>query len=134
MARTCRVSSNGGLTPVGPGGFGEVEDHRTIAEVNLFDLGDAPDSYATTFGANGPHHNLGGPQLGRRALAPGLADSEYEPDASAFRRTQTTTCRGSGTLCALCPLWFPFGLSKHRGRTRTSPLGGFYRSPLGGIT
>lgn len=51
-----RMSSTGGLTPTGQAADGEVED--TTVMVKGVDYGDAPDTYGTTLGANGPHHTL----------------------------------------------------------------------------
>ena len=60
-----RVSSSGGLTPVGFGGAGEVEDYEVgILQPSELDFGDAPNTYATLLGSNGPRHTVGGPQLG----------------------------------------------------------------------
>ncbi|MCA9149840.1 MAG: hypothetical protein KDA92_11095, partial [Planctomycetales bacterium] len=59
-----RVTPNGIASPIGNGGLGEVEDYAVHGEVQVFDWGDAPDSYFTTNGAGGPYHALGGPQLG----------------------------------------------------------------------
>ncbi len=51
-----RISTAGGLSPSGSATDGEVEDYAiTFAEV---DLGDAPDSYGTSFAANGPIHTI----------------------------------------------------------------------------
>jgi len=51
-----RLSSAGGLAPTGPAADGEVEDYAvTVEEV---DFGDAPDSYGTSFAANGPTHGV----------------------------------------------------------------------------
>lgn len=49
-----RLSSSGGLGPVGQAINGEVEDYD-VATKGL-DLGDAPDTYATTVGAGGARH------------------------------------------------------------------------------
>ncbi len=51
-----RLSSAGVAAPTGPAPDGEVEDYQ----VKLFaaDLGDLPDGYHTTVGANGPMHQL----------------------------------------------------------------------------
>lgn len=49
-----RLSSAGGLTPIGPANDGEVEDYAVNVSVN--DFGDAPDTYGTTLAANGARH------------------------------------------------------------------------------
>ena len=60
-----RVSSNGGLTPIGYGGLGEVEDYRiAIEKLPQLDFGDAPNTYSTLLGSNGPRHTIAGPRLG----------------------------------------------------------------------
>ena len=59
-----RVSSGGEPSPTAASGPGEVEDYLVNGEIMVFDYGDAPDSYGTYFASNGPHHDLGGPQLG----------------------------------------------------------------------
>lgn len=51
-----RCSSVGGLGPAGDAVDGEVEDYRL--EVVAQDFGDAPDTYATVLGSNGPRHIL----------------------------------------------------------------------------
>ena len=55
-----RVNATGGVGPFGFGGFGEVEDYLNRvdhAPPPKLDYGDAPDTYGTTFGANGARHN-----------------------------------------------------------------------------
>lgn len=49
-----RLSTTGGLTPTGTATDGEVEDYAV--NVGDVDFGDAPDTYGTTVGANGPNH------------------------------------------------------------------------------
>ncbi len=49
-----RVSTTGGLVPVGQASNGEVEDYSVTTKG--LDLGDAPDTYATTIGAGGARH------------------------------------------------------------------------------
>ncbi len=49
-----RLSTAGGLTPTGSAPNGEVEDYAI--NVGDVDFGDAPDTYGTTIGANGPNH------------------------------------------------------------------------------
>ncbi len=49
-----RLSTSGGLTPTGSAADGEVEDYAV--NVGNVDFGDAPDTYGTTTGANGPNH------------------------------------------------------------------------------
>ena len=81
MARF-RISSAGGLHPVGSAADGEVEDYRftfnaaSIPELttNLFDFGDAPDSYTTRL-PDGARHLAGGPTLG--------VSRDLEPNASS---------------------------------------------------
>ncbi|MDX1998742.1 MAG: IPTL-CTERM sorting domain-containing protein [Thermoanaerobaculia bacterium] len=51
-----RLSTGGGLAPTGPATDGEVEDYAILA--TGADFGDAPDSYGTSFGANGPLHGV----------------------------------------------------------------------------
>ncbi len=51
------------FTPGGPGGRGEVEDHRIIIYENIYDYGDAPDSYNTT-GTDAARHPIMGCRLG----------------------------------------------------------------------
>ncbi len=51
-----RLSSAGGLSFDGPALDGEVEDYQIRSDEA--DLGDAPDSYSTTFGAGGALHGL----------------------------------------------------------------------------
>ncbi|MCG8456051.1 MAG: GEVED domain-containing protein [Holophagales bacterium] len=51
-----RFSSTGGLSFGGTTPDGEVEDYAL--SVKGADLGDAPDTYATTFGASGPNHGI----------------------------------------------------------------------------
>lgn len=73
-----RVSPTGGLTPLGFGGAGEVEDYRVgIQQAQELDFGDAPDTYSTLLGSNGPRHTVGGPRLG------GLIDVETNGAPSA---------------------------------------------------
>jgi|CXWL01.1.fsa_nt_gi uncharacterized repeat protein (TIGR01451 family) len=50
----CRISTSSGLTFTGLANDGEIEDH--LAVIDRTDLGDAPDSYHTTLGQNGPQH------------------------------------------------------------------------------
>ena len=65
-----RVSSAGGLTPLGEASDGEVEDY-TVA-IGGYDFGDAPDisagmgngDYQTLNANSGPRHALDGPRLG----------------------------------------------------------------------
>lgn len=49
-----RLSSSGGLTPTSSAPDGEVEDYAVA--VGGTDFGDAPDTYSTTFAANGARH------------------------------------------------------------------------------
>jgi len=49
-----RFSTAGGLAVGGPAVDGEVEDHAVV--IKDHDFGDAPDSYGTTDGSNGPRH------------------------------------------------------------------------------
>ena len=51
-----RVSTAGGLASGGATVDGEVEDYAVTLQGS--DLGDAPDTYATTFGAGGPFHGV----------------------------------------------------------------------------
>lgn len=51
-----RLSSTGGLTPIGPVMDGEVEDYAF--QVKGIDLGDAPDTYPTLVGSGGPTHTV----------------------------------------------------------------------------
>ncbi|MEM7481763.1 MAG: GEVED domain-containing protein [Acidobacteriota bacterium] len=51
-----RLSSTGGLTPVGAATDGEIEDY--VLQIKGIDLGDAPDTYGTTIAANGPRHGI----------------------------------------------------------------------------
>ncbi len=51
-----RCSSASGLGPDGPAIDGEVEDY--LVTVTGLDLGDAPDTYATTLAANGARHTV----------------------------------------------------------------------------
>lgn len=59
-----RISSAGGLGPLGPANDGEVEDYALpiFASTPLLDFGDAPT--ATMLADDGPRHAIGGPQLG----------------------------------------------------------------------
>ena len=62
-----RISSQGGLGPLGGADDGEVEDYAVtiFAEDPPRDFGDAPGtSYGTARADSGPSHILGGPQLG----------------------------------------------------------------------
>ncbi len=62
-----RVSTTGGLAPLGFGGAGEVEDHPVgIEGAPSLDYGDALDTYGTTLWNNGPRHTIAGPRLGSR--------------------------------------------------------------------
>jgi uncharacterized repeat protein (TIGR01451 family) len=49
-----RLSSAGGLGPAGDAPDGEVEDYAVT--IQTVDFGDAPNTYGTTFGANGARH------------------------------------------------------------------------------
>ena len=51
-----RLSSTGGLAEGGPAADGEVEDYAVM--IASVDFGDAPDTYTTTFAANGPRHGV----------------------------------------------------------------------------
>ncbi|HEV7667588.1 MAG TPA: IPTL-CTERM sorting domain-containing protein [Thermoanaerobaculia bacterium] len=51
-----RLSSAGVVGPGGPSPDGEVEDY--VVNVKGVDFGDAPNSYGTTFAANGPNHGV----------------------------------------------------------------------------
>jgi uncharacterized repeat protein (TIGR01451 family) len=51
-----RFSSAGGLGPTGAAPDGEVEDYTL--NVGAVDFGDAPDSYGTLLGSNGPNHRV----------------------------------------------------------------------------
>ncbi len=51
-----RLSSAGVAGPGGPAPDGEIEDYFVTAKG--VDFGDAPDSYGTTFAANGPNHGV----------------------------------------------------------------------------
>ncbi len=75
-----RVSSTGGLGPIGQANDGEVEDYSVLLVRRERDYGDAPDSYKTTTGVNGASHDLGGPRLGT------LIDAEFNgnPTPSAL--------------------------------------------------
>ncbi len=62
-----RISSAGGLGPLGLADDGEVEDYAVsiFSEPPARDFGDAPDtSYSTTRASFGPSHIIGGPLLG----------------------------------------------------------------------
>lgn len=62
-----RISTAGGLGPVGPAANGEVEDYAVtiFKTAPAMDFGDAPDpSYATLLASNGARHLIGGPKLG----------------------------------------------------------------------
>ncbi len=73
-----RFSSAGIGTPTGLAADGEVEDY-TI-QVGAVDFGDAPDSYGTTFAANGPHHGIV-PGFSLGATVDGEPDGQPSPDA-----------------------------------------------------
>ena len=51
-----RLSTAGVAGPGGPAPDGEIEDYLVTAKG--VDFGDAPDSYGTTFAANGPNHGV----------------------------------------------------------------------------
>ena len=51
-----RCSTAGGVGPDGPAADGEVEDY--LLRVEGSDLGDAPDTYATSIGSGGPVHRF----------------------------------------------------------------------------
>ena len=126
-----RLNVAGGLTPVGPGDFGEVEDHAVRIEgaTDLLDYGDAPDSYRTTIGVNGARHNAtpnillgnaidvepnGQPSVGAtRDDTTGVPDDEdgivfLNPIVpGAIVNVQVTTGAGGGRLNA----WMDFNLN-----------------------
>ena len=84
-----RVSPDGGLTPVGYGGLGEVEDYRVgIQKAAELDYGDAPNSYSTLLGSNGPRHTIAGPRLGT------LIDAEANGAPSVGATGDDTVGRG----------------------------------------
>ena len=126
-----RLNVAGGLTPVGAGDFGEVEDHAVKIEsaTELLDYGDAPDSYRTTLGANGARHNAtpnimlgnaidvepnGQPSVGAtRDDTTGVPDDEdgivfLNPIVpGAIVNVQVTTGAGGGRLNA----WMDFNIN-----------------------
>ncbi|HSK74979.1 MAG TPA: IPTL-CTERM sorting domain-containing protein, partial [Thermoanaerobaculia bacterium] len=51
-----RLSSSGSPGPTGAAADGEVEDY--LVNVGPVDFGDAPDTYGTLLGSNGPNHGL----------------------------------------------------------------------------
>ncbi len=78
-----RISSDGGLGPLGPASDGEVEDYlvRLYATEPLRDFGDAPDTpYGTLRSSFGPSHIIGGPRLG--TLVDGEPDGLPNPTAT----------------------------------------------------
>ncbi|MCA9215048.1 MAG: hypothetical protein KDB27_18390 [Planctomycetales bacterium] len=95
-----RVTPNGFASPVGHGGLGEVEDYHLFGETNVHDFGDAPDSYKTFVGSNGPYHLLGGPQLGTLIDF----DGNGQPTAGAYGDDATGIDDEDGvTLANLIP-------------------------------
>ncbi|MCP4169412.1 MAG: hypothetical protein GY758_01420, partial [Fuerstiella sp.] len=76
-----RVSTMGGLAPIGAAQNGEVEDHRGyIKPAPKMDFGDAPDSYQTLRSNDGPRHIVGGPVLGTLIDA----EADGQPSFGAF--------------------------------------------------
>ncbi len=73
-----RLSSAGGLGSAGAAPDGEVEDYAVA--LGDVDFGDAPDSYGTTLGVNGPRHRLvAGFSLG----ATEVAEAQGQPSVGA---------------------------------------------------
>ena len=69
-------------SPTGPAPDGEVEDYRiTIQPSDPRDFGDAPDTYGTTLGSNGPWHALTS-DLHLGATVDGEADGQPSPNAT----------------------------------------------------
>jgi len=80
-----RISTAGGLTPVGQANDGEVEDTETFIEEPPPDLdfGDAPDpAYPTLLASNGARHIIGGPWIGDATDSPD-AELNGQPNATA---------------------------------------------------
>jgi len=84
-----RISTAGGLTPVGFAADGEVEDHQIIIDPQPpMDWGDARDSaagggYPTLWVSNGARHTIGGPFFGEPGDAPD-DEPDGQPDAAAL--------------------------------------------------
>ena len=82
-----RISSAGGLGPLGAAGDGEVEDYSVTVYAAMpdRDFGDAPDSpYGTMRTRFGPSHIIGGPRLGTSvdSESDGLADATATGDGA----------------------------------------------------
>ncbi len=94
-----RFSDTGGLDIGGTTPAGEVEDHSL--QLRVSDLGDAPDSYGTTFAANGPSHGIvAGFSLG--ATVDSESDGQPNTAASGDGADEDGVTLPSGNLFTAC--------------------------------
>ena len=78
-----RISTSGGLGPLGMAADGEVEDHavQIFSTPPGLDFGDAPDTYGTSLADNGPRHAGAGPRLGE-TIDVSEADGQSSPNST----------------------------------------------------
>ena len=97
-----RLSSSGVVDPTGSAIDGEVEDY--LVNLRETDLGDAPDSYGTTVGADGPRHGIdAGFHLGADvdSEADGQPSSDALGDGADENGVTFPGGPGVGTACAM---------------------------------
>jgi hypothetical protein len=94
-----RISTTGGLPPVGTVAGGEVEDHPVLLRNS--DFGDAPDSYGTTLANTGARHGISAAGYSLGATVDAEVDGQPSVDALgdgadedgvAFSNTRLTAC------------------------------------------